>query len=482
MRRAAVVDIGSNSVRLVVYGIRGSCLISLFDEKAMCGLGRGLTETGRLHPAGRRQALCELRRFARVAADEEPESLFLFATSAVRDAADGDAFAAEVGAITGQRVAVVSGLEEARLVAEGVAGAIPGATGLVGDLGGGSLELVRLENGQVREQVSLPIGALRRADAADTRETLEWIDRALREVEWLPLCGGQPFFVVGGAWRAFARAHMQQQHYPLSIIHHYEMTADSARSLANLIAMMSKQSAELLDGISKRRRAIMPYASQVLARVIAQSQPSSVIASSHGLREGFIRDRFGMADGDPLLDFSRFAGAATARIPPEGFVIRDWLLPVFRDDPLAPPRLLEAACWLADLAGREHPDRRAYLGYSRGLNLPAVAFDHRERGFLGTAMRCRYGGMPKNGELREAQLLTPEDSLESAIRLGMVLRMAQAISPTGRGLQGTTLALTPDHLRLAGPSDLLCGETVQRRLAAAASAFGRQPLLVFTAP
>ncbi|MCA8929208.1 MAG: Ppx/GppA family phosphatase [Alphaproteobacteria bacterium] len=480
MRRAAVIDIGSNSVRLVVYGIKGSCLISLFDEKAMCGLGRGLSESGTLHPEGRRQAMCELRRFTRVAADEEPEALFLFATSAVRDASDGEAFVADVTEDTGLSVEVISGLEEARLAAEGVAGAIPGATGLVGDLGGGSLELVRLENGRVREQASLPIGALRRSEAADTKATMDWIDQALATVPWLPLCGGQPFFVVGGAWRAFARAHMQQQNYPLDVIHHYEMTADSAKWIAELMAKMSKPSADLLETISKRRRAIMPYAAQVLARVVTQAEPSTVIASSHGLREGYIRDRVSIAEGDPLLDFSRIAGAATARIPPEAQVIRDWLLPVFRHDPLAPPRLIEAACWLADLAGREHPDRRAYLGYSRGLNLSSVAIDHRERGFLGTAMRCRYGGVPRDGDLEEARQLTSPEAIASAIRLGVVLRMAQAISPTGKGLRGTTLALTPEHLRLAGPADLLCGETVQRRLAAAAGTFDRQPLRAFT--
>ncbi len=480
MRRAAVIDIGSNSIRLVVYGIEGASLISLFDEKAMCGLGRDLSETGMLHAEGRRQAIQELRRFARVAADEEPESLIPFATSAVRDATDGPSFLAEVAAETGLRIEVISGLEEARLAAEGVASAIPGATGLVGDLGGGSLELVRLDRGQVCEQVSLPIGALRRPSGILTKQTAAWIDDALASVEWLPRCSGQPFYLVGGAWRSFARAHMQQQNYPLPVIHHYVMPADSARNIADIMALMSKRSADLLESISKRRRAIMPYAARVLAQVIAQAKPDTVIASGHGLREGFVHDRFGMPDGDPLLDYCRLTGAATARIAPAGPIIRDWCAPVFANDPEIPPRMLEAACWLADLAGREHPDRRAYIGCSRALNLPTVAIDHAQRGFLATAIGCRYSGVPKSDTLKNIRQLTPDAGIESAIRLGVVLRMGQAVSPTGRGLALTSLSLSDEHLTLTGPAPLLAGETIQRRLAAAAGTFGRQPRIVTT--
>ena len=478
MRRAAVIDIGSNSVRLAVYGIRGASLISLFDEKAMCGLGRCLTQTGRLHPEGRRQALIELRRFARVAADEEPEALFPFATAAVRDATDGEDFIAEVARETGLQIQVISGLEEAGLAAKGVTGAIPGATGLVGDLGGGSLELVRVENGELREQVSLPIGPLRRKGGAVDKETLDWIDAALAEVDWLGQCAGQPFFPVGGAWRAFARVHMQQQQYPLPVIHHYTMTSASVQGLAEVLAIMSRRSADLMGSVPKKRRAVIPYASLVISRVIAKARPSQVIASAHGLREGLLHDRLSFREGDPLLDYCRFTGATMARIAPAGQDICDWLMPLFRDDPAISPRIVEAACWMADVAGREHPDRRAYTGYTRALHLPAVAFDHHERGCLATAIRCRYSGNLKGDALSTARHLTPQETIDSAIRLGFVLRMGQAISPTGRSLDATSLSLSDDHLTLTGPAALLGGETIERRLAAAAGAFGRQPQLL----
>ncbi len=480
MRRAAVIDIGSNSVRLVVYGIEGAALISLFDEKAMCGLGRGLSETGKLHQEGAKAAIQELRRFARVAADEEPEALCPFATSAVRDASDGREFLQAAAQETGLKIEVLSGLEEARLAAEGVAGAVPNATGLVGDLGGGSLELVRLENGAVLEQATLPIGALRRAANAPLAETSTWIDTALAEVCWLKDCADQPFYLVGGAWRSFARAHMLQNHYPLPVIHQYTMSADSAYEMASLFGAMSEQSADLLESVSKRRRAIMPYAALMLSRVINRAHPDSVVASSHGLREGYVHDRFGSSNSDPLLDYCRLAGASTARIPPAGDRVFQWLSPVFGEAKPDIVRLIKAVSWLADVAGREHPDRRAYIGYSRALNLPCVALDHAGRGFLAAAVRCRYSGAPKNGELDEARQLTPPDDVETAIRLGVTLRLGQAISPTGRGLAATNLALDQKHLTLSGPAALLAGETVSRRLAATATVFGRQPRLSST--
>ncbi len=480
MRRAAVIDIGSNSVRLVVYGVEGASLVSLFDEKAMCGLGRGLSETGKLHPDGRVSAIAELRRFAQVAADEEPDAIFPFATSAVRDASDATDFVDAVKAATGFDIEIISGLEEARLAAEGVAGAVPGATGLVGDLGGGSLELVWLENGLVRDQATLPIGALRRDAGAPVDTTAKWIDKGLKDIDWLPKCEGKPFYLVGGAWRAFARAHMRQENYPLNVIHHYTMPAASALELAEIFSMMSRRSAELLETVSKKRREIMPYAALVLARVVRRAKPDSVIASAHGLREGFVRDRFGAANSDPLLDYCRRAGAASARIAPSGDVILSWVTPLFPKEDKATLRLIEAACWLADTAGRDHPDRRAFIGYSRALNLSSVALDHAGRGFLAAAVSCRYGGIPSNGQLDEARQLASEEAITTAIRLGVVLRLAQAISPTGKGLARTGIELSADHLTLTGPEALLGGETVLRRLTAAAEIFGRQPLIAAT--
>ncbi|HKK30692.1 MAG TPA: Ppx/GppA family phosphatase [Alphaproteobacteria bacterium] len=476
MRRVAAIDIGSNSVRLVIYGVVGSALVSLFDEKATCGLGRNLGTSGVLDPEGRARALQELKRFGALAASSALEALYPFATAAVRDAEDGELFVEEIARKTGLRVDVLSGLDEARFSAMGVAGAIPGATGIVGDLGGGSLELVRLENGEVRDHDTLPIGSLLRPTDGSRGETSKWLDERLCRVKWLTDDKPGDFYLVGGAWRAFARAHMRHSDYPLSVIHQYAMVTGDARELADLIAVMSDRSLSLLNSVSRRRRAMMPYASQVLSRLIACARPQAVIASAHGLREGFVRHRLGLGGSDPFLDYCRFAGPATARMKPDGDAINRWLAPLFADATPETRRRVEAASWLADLAGRDHPDRRADIALARGMNVPSVALSHEGRAFLGCALRARYGGK-LNGSAGPAQHLLTPTQLQDAERLGAALRLAHAISPSGHGLRDVNLRLTADSVELNGSQDLLSGDTIARRLRGVAAAFGRAPLL-----
>ena len=479
MKRVAVIDIGSNSVRLVVYGITGSALISLYDEKASCGLGNGLSATGVLDPAGKERAVRELRRFAELAKDSNLDGFYPFATAAVRDARDGPEFVANIAAETGMAVQVISGLDEAWYAAKGVAGAIPGATGIVGDLGGGSLELVRLENGVVERQATLPMGALMRPPDASAGELKQWIAGRLAEVDWLTAYEGGDFFLVGGAWRAFARAHMRHSQHPVSVIHEYAMATADAAELADLIGMMSERSVTLLSSVSRRRRPIMPYAALTLARIAELTKPARVVASAHGLREGYVRHAIGMADGDPLLDYSRYAGVATARIPPDGEKLLAWLAPLFGGLDNETRRWVEAACWLSDLAGREHPDRRADIALARGSNLPSVALSHAGRAFLGTALKVRYSGPKKlgNGGGALADHLLTADQLQMAVRLGAALRLAHAISPSGQALDRAVMTVTADAIALDGPPALLSGDTIGRRFSGLAVEFGRTPLL-----
>ena len=480
MRRVAAIDIGSNSVRLVIYGVTGSALISFYDEKATCGLGQGLATTGKLDPRGRERALRELRRFSELAADSNLDALYPFATAAVRDASDGAAFIAAIAEQTGLSVRVISGLEEARYSALGVVSAIPGATGVVGDLGGGSLELVRLVDGRVDKQATLPIGALLRPANASPDETKAWIKSRLAEVDWLrEACQGN-FYLVGGAWRAFARAHIRHSGYPLSIIHEYAMTTDEAAELAELIGMMSDRSVALMNSVPRRRRSIMPYAALTLAQIVKFAQPRGVVASAHGLREGYVHHELGLGDNDPLLDYCRFAGPTTARIAPDGDAVRAWLSPLFEGLDAETNRWIAAACWMSDLAGRDHPDRRAEIALARGINIPSVAISHAGRAFLGTALKVRYSGRDR-GAIGEGtlagQLLTAEQ-VQLAARLGTVLRLAHAVSPSGHSLGLSRLSLVGDTISLNGPPGLLSGDTIDRRVQSVAKEFEKVAVLL----
>ncbi|MBU1539361.1 MAG: Ppx/GppA family phosphatase, partial [Alphaproteobacteria bacterium] len=145
-RDVAAIDIGSNSVRLVLYRLEGRAIWTVFNEKVLAGLGRDMPVTGRLSVEGAAQAITALKRFSAVIEGVQPALAFIAATAAVREAEDGPDFCDKVAAETGLRIRVLSGEEEARYAALGVLAGIPQADGVAGDLGGSSLELVRLAN------------------------------------------------------------------------------------------------------------------------------------------------------------------------------------------------------------------------------------------------------------------------------------------------------------------------------------------------
>ena len=157
----AVIDIGSNSLRLVVYDAPRRAAHTLLNEKVMCGLGRGLERTGRLNPEGVVQAKANLQRFVALARAAGAARIDVLATAAVRDAEDGADFVNDVEKRLSIRVRVLPGAEEGRLSALGVLAGIPDAAGVVGDLGGGSIELAAIGNGRVGSVATLPIGPLR---------------------------------------------------------------------------------------------------------------------------------------------------------------------------------------------------------------------------------------------------------------------------------------------------------------------------------
>src|SRR5438105_203384 len=264
--RIAVVDVGSNSLRLVVFERLGASLMALLNEKVMCALGRGIADTGRLDPAGVELAFANLQRFVALARALDVDHLAIIATAAVREARDGRAFAAEAERVCGVPVRIVDGSEEGRLSAAGVLAGIRDADGVVGDLGGGSVELVRVTPGGgavsgIGAGVSLPLGPLRLAELGDNRKSLtEAIERAIADAAVLRAAAGKTLYLVGGAWRAIARLHMEQTHYPLHIIHEYTMLRRPAESFLEIIAGQSRRSLERITGISRRRLEVVPLA------------------------------------------------------------------------------------------------------------------------------------------------------------------------------------------------------------------------------
>jgi exopolyphosphatase/guanosine-5'-triphosphate,3'-diphosphate pyrophosphatase len=478
---AAVVDIGSNSIRLVIYETSDRAPLPIFNEKILCGLGRGLDETGRLSEDGIEQALAALPRFMRIAREMEVGSVDLLATAAARDAENGPEFTRRAGQLCGAEIRVLSGEEEARLSGLGVLSGTPEAEGLMGDLGGGSVELVELGGGTTGRQATLPMGPLRLDPklVAKPTKAREEIDRRLAGVAWLPSLAGRPLYLVGGAWRNLARLHMDHIDYPLHIIHHYRIGAADALEFVEIVSRQSAAALSGAPGVSKRRVEVLPYAAMLLHRIMLACDPSEIVFSANGLREGCLFDRLDPAERarDPLFAATdRYISGMRPSAAVSGDQLCDWMAPLFPDAPEAEMRLARAACLLADIGKREHPDYRAEHALLRVQRLPVVGIDHPGRAFLSLAVASRHAQLPEDrpGMSAVAALLT-EEQKNRAQAIGLAIRLAYTLTGGVADVLGRTRLTRRDGtVVLSLPEDLgfLAGEAVERRFAALSKALG----------
>ena len=488
--RIAVIDIGSNSLRLVVFERLGATLLPLLNEKVMGGLGRGIARTGRLHREGVELAYANIERFVALARALKADHLMGIATAAVREASDGEAFAAEIERRCGLPVRIVAGAEEARLSAAGVLAGIPGADGVVGDLGGGSVELVRIEGGAeadgrpaIGEGISLPLGPLRLAEFADNpRGLVNTIKRDVASAGLLRSAHGKPLFLVGGAWRAIARLHMEQAHYPLHIIHQYTVSRRSAEDFLEVVAPMSRRSLERIATINRKRLELVPLAAMILYRLLQVGSPSRIMFSAYGLREGYA---YGLLEPDPAVDPLIAACTGIARAQSRGRIDGDrlerWIAPIFDTVPPEAQRLHRAACWLSDIAWSEHPDYRAEEAFTRSLRMPIGAIDHRERVYIASALHARYGGSPDDPVKAATRPLLGDADAAEARQLGLALRLAYTLCGGALDLLAQVELRRGDGelvLELPATGSLFQGEAVERRLAALGRVLGLAPQTV----
>lgn len=476
-RRLAVIDVGSNSIRLVVFDELGRAPLSIFNERVLCGLGRDLGQTRRLHPDGVTLALKNLGRFTRLLQGMHVDRVDVLATAAVREAEDGPAFVEAVKRRWNLDVTVIDGTEEARLSALGVLSAVPEADGVVGDQGGGSLELVGLNAGRLQNQVSLPLGPFRLMALGGGREEARArIAAELKRQSWLDAWQGRRLYPVGGAWRTLARIHMENSGHPLHIIQNYTVRGRDMAELAGLIARQGRSSLARMSGVSKRRSETLPYAAMVLEALIGRLEPPEVLFSAFGLREGHLYDLLPEAEreSDPLLTACADIARRLDRFG-HAELIAAWTAPLFDNEDAAFHRLRWAGCLLSDIAWAEHPDYRAEQARLRVLRLPIVGIDHPGRVLLAAAMAVRYGGSVGESRDEPSLALLGEAGLLQATRLGLALRLAHTFSGGAvELLERTRLVRSGTDVTLMLPEEdaSLAGHVVERRLGALASAFG----------
>ena len=486
LSRVGVIDIGSNSVRMVIFDGAARSPAYFFNEKILCGLGAGFSETGLLNPQGKIRALAALRRFARLAEAAEVSPMLAVATAAVRDAKDGLAFREQVRAETGLSIRVIDGAEEARLSAQGVLLGWPGAAGLICDIGGSSMELAELKgSGKVGQRATSDLGPLKLMGMTCSKKAL----RAHIKAEVATLAKGFPetpgrLFLVGGSWRAIARIDMERRGYPLKVLHEYRMTPKGILDTLKYIDGTDIEALRARTGTSPERMRLVPMAADVLRALVRKLKPREIAISSYGIREGLLYEQMSDAlkERDPLIEAARHSEAQSARMPGFGRKLYRFVEPLFPRARHDKKRLIRAACLLHDVSWRAHPDYRAEVCFDNATRANLGGMTHGERVYLGLALLHRYRSS-RVGTWFDTELLAllPEDQVREAEILGRAMRFGAMFAVANPSEHGT-LTYRPKRreliLRLhtdAGRD--LFGEVAQARFRALASAMDVEPII-----
>ncbi len=489
-----IIDIGSNSVRLVVYEGAVRAPTPLFNEKVLCGLGRSVATTGSLSEDAIDRAIAALTRFRAINRVLRVKNVKAIATAAVREAKNGKDFIQRGEKAAGCSIDVLSGEREARLAAQGIMMGFTDADGIAGDLGGGSLELIDLERDKLKQATTLPLGGLRLIDTTGNKieKALDVVDQAIATLPWVKQGAGRTFYAVGGTWRALAKMHMEGANYPLRVMHGYKLLGREAQDYAESVRR-SRKLTELtgLAHVARARREVVPYGALLLERLLRQMQPRNVIFSVYGIREGLIYGLLSPHERrrDPLLSFCEDYATLRSRSVANAYELCRWTDQIFdtkdfeeTDDE---KRLRHAACLLSDIGWRAHPDYRG----EQSLNMIAQAglggVDHPGRIFLALAVYHRHDTSDESPDPMADRLraLVSRRVQRRARIIGSAIRTAHMLSIGMPGvIDETTLSYEPGKLVLTIPKAYagLDGERLRRRFDGLAALVGMKPVVTIS--
>ena len=477
LSRVGVVDVGSNSVRLVVFDGAARSPAYFFNEKILCGLGADMSRTGHLNPQGRARALAAIKRFVLLAESMGAAPLTAIATAAVREASDGQEFINEVKAQTGLKIWTIDGKEEARLSAQGVLLGWPEADGLVCDIGGSSMELAIVGDGKVGARITSPLGPLKLSGITGGKKALKaHIKSVIAGLAAEIGTKHERLYLVGGSWRAIARVDMERRGYPLHVLHEYEMTPRSVSATVKFIRENDMDAVRQSTGTSAERMALVPVAALVLQQLIATFGPKKISISSYGIREGMLYEQMPqkLRERDPLIESCRFDERKYARQPGFGKKLFNFIAPLFGTMTDQRRRIVMAACLLHDVSWRGHPDYRAEVCFENATRANLGGLKHFERVALGFALLFRYKNS-RAGEFQAMSDMLSEREMTQAIILGRAMRfgsMLAGMAPEKLARlkwqpKKKVLSLTIDPKYVD-----LFGEVAEARLASLASSMG----------
>jgi len=474
----AVIDVGSNSIRLVIYKGPGRAPLPILDERVPCGLGRKMDSEGRMSVQSMDLALRTIRRFVDIARSMRVSGIKTVATAAVRNAVNGPDFKKVVESGCGISLRVLSGMDEARLSALGTLSSIPDADGIMGDIGGGSLELVEISQGRIENYTTLPLGTIPLIESGLSVEKArkKLIAPHLDKLPWLENARKKTFYAVGGSWRALAKKHMESEDYPLRIVHGYSLSRSRALDMTREIAQMSADSLRDLLILGRNRIESAPYAAALMKSLLKKTGVSNLTFCTYGLREGCIYDDLSPKQRslDPLVVMCEEIAVKMGRSVEDGKAFCRWIESAISDEYSGNWRLKLAACHLSDIGISEHPEYRAEQVFLRILRMPLVGITHSERVRVALSVASRHAAIENLIRRWEVSGFLCEKDVEEARVTGLALRLAYTVSGgVTRILESTRLERnTEEKLTLHMPGQIPHPETVGRRLGALAKAVG----------
>ncbi|WP_296740363.1 exopolyphosphatase [Mesorhizobium sp.] len=441
-RPLSIIDIGSNSIRLVVYEGLARSPTLLFNEKMLAGLGRGIVSTGKLDPEAVTRSMEEFRRFRALSDQAGAEHIYVLATAAAREAVNGPDFIHRAEEVLKTEIRVLSGRQEAYYSALGVISGFHPANGIAGDLGGGSLELIDINREAIGEGITLPLGGLRLQDMAKNSlvQAQKIARQELARAKLLRAGQGRVFYAVGGTWRNLARLHMEMTNYPLGVMHHYEISAESAQTFLKQVARGEVEKVRGIEGVSKNRRSLLPYGAVVLQEIMTAMQPSKIVVSAQGVREGFLYSLLDEEEqkSDPLISAAEELALLRSRSVHHAHDLVEWTGNAFKafgiDETEDEARYRHAACLLADIGWRAHPEYRGRQSLNIIAHASFIGVDHPGRAYLALASAYRHDGIFNDGIAPEIKALAPPRLLERARLLAAMMRVVYLLTAAMPGV------------------------------------------------
>lgn len=478
---AAVIDIGSNSVRLVIYNGIGPASVSVFNEKIICALADNIEKTGKLSKGGVKMADKALARFKMIIARMQVRTLEVFATAAVRDAEDGEDFVSEMNRKHGFEIRVLSGKEEAHYSALGVVSSITNAHGVVGDLGGGSLELTNVSENIIKEKESIALGIVRLHSMGRNQVYMSnYIKKYLEESDVIKQMNGRNFYAVGGGFRTLAKISMYRKAYPLSIVDNYKLSTIDFINTLDDIQYITKDQLSAMTSISSKRCELLPVTAMIAKHIIELGNPTNIIFSTCGVREGMIFEQ--MTDEDkkepPLLASAVEMLRRIGRDPEYGHMLMNWMNPLFEDETEEQRIWRHAACILSEYCCYEHTEYRSEIAFKRFVDASIMGASHRGRVFIASCLYYRYKNKHDPILLDQPQTLLTAKEIQYARAIGYSMKLANDLTGGLLGIKDNVhLEVTNKKVILffVPESQDLMSDAIKKRLKLLGTILGKTP-------